>query len=188
MQYQTHHRTLYHHIDQELPGRGTHGQQDPTNSAREVVWKFLGYELMLEHHLEESIVTLWCPLHRNKALGLGHNENAGLDLLRMLVDHEKAEPEQAKEHPPVMTTESRTSQSQLQPETLSVWCHKQTPTDDVPVPCHSGIFFAFFRHFSTLFIHIFLNFPLCSMPIPFHFSRILWPIILFNSHSLILLF
>ena len=39
--------------------------------------------------------------------------------------------------------------------------------------CHSGIFFAFFRHFSTLFICIFLEFPLCFMPIPFYSSRIL---------------
>ena len=52
--------------------------------------------------------------------------------------------------------------------------------------CHSGIFFAFFRHFSTLFICIFLDFPICFMPIPFYFSRFLWPIILFNSYSLIL--
>ena len=56
------------------------------------------------------------------------------------------------------------------------------------VICHSGIFFAFFRHFSTLFICIFLDFPICFMPIPFYFPRILWPIILFNSCSLILSF
>ena len=55
----------------------------------------------------------------------------------MLVDHEKVEPERAKEPPPVMMTESHTSWSQLQPETLSVRCHKQTLTDDVPVPLPS---------------------------------------------------
>ena len=54
--------------------------------------------------------------------------------------------------------------------------------------CHSGIFFAFFRHFSTLFIRIFLDFPTCFMPIPLYFSRILWPFILFNSCNLNLSF
>ena len=54
--------------------------------------------------------------------------------------------------------------------------------------CHSGIFFAFFRHFSTLFIRIFLDFPICFMPIPLYFSRILWPFILFYSCNLNLSF
>ena len=54
--------------------------------------------------------------------------------------------------------------------------------------CHSGIFFAFFRHFSTLFICIFLDFPICFVPIPLYFSHIIWPFILFNSCNLNLLF
>ena len=113
------------------------GQQDPTNGTRKVVQKLLRDKPMLEHHLEESIVTLWCPLHRNKALGLGHDKNTGLDLLCMPADHEKVEPEWAKEHPPATMTELHTSQSQLQPETLSVRCHKKTPTNNVPIPLPS---------------------------------------------------
>ena len=83
-------------------------------------------------------MTLWCPLHGNKALGLGHDENAGLDLLRMAADQRnQTEVEWVKEHPHVMTTELYTSQSQPRPEMLSVKCHKQTPTDNVPVPLPS---------------------------------------------------
>ena len=60
--------------------------------------------------------------------------NAGLDLHHKAVAQwNQTEAEQAKEHPQATTTESRTSRSQLQPEMLSVRCHKQTPTDDVPV-------------------------------------------------------
>ena len=54
-----------------------------------------------------------------------------------VVRRNQTEAERAKEHPPATTTELRTSRSQLRPKTLSVGCHKQTPTDDVPVPLPS---------------------------------------------------
>ena len=50
------------------------------------------------------------------------------------------------------------------------------------------IFRIFQTFFLTLFIRIFLDFPICFMPIPLYFSRILWPFILFNPCNLNLSF